>query len=222
MANRSSRQAAADGHASSPSRSRLSNPQSRSPSSPHEAPSRRMPPTLAPIKPIGFAQSREYRREGSYHPIPSPEVMGFDFKAIDEGQLRTVGLANGQSIINNQAEHIRLQVRDTISIKEQQQALIAARRREVAASTPATPKELTFKGWQPKDPDRLPSGGVGKRREKTRERVEGLTIITNAIDRDHVPGSKVSDLPGGPLSIKLMTECTNGPSLVCSAATISP
>jgi hypothetical protein len=45
---------------------------------------------LPPIKPIGFAQSRESRDDGQDHPIPSPVVMGFDFKMIDDQQLRTV------------------------------------------------------------------------------------------------------------------------------------
>ena len=63
------------------------------------------------------------------------------------------------------------------------------RRRENVATTPATPKELTFKGWQPKDDKN--GGGVGKRREKTREKVEGMTINTHVSDKDVVPGSKV-------------------------------
>ena len=170
--------------------------QSRSPD-PHP-PTRRVP-NLAPIKPIGFAASRESRREdGADHPIPSPVVMGFDFKQIDEDQLKTVCLRPHQTQ-TDQAEAVRLQVRDTISIREQQQALIAQRRKDVVASTPATPKELTFKGWQPKDPERLSStgplssgggGGVGKRREKTREKVEGMTINTGMHDKDGVLGSK--------------------------------
>jgi len=127
--------------------------------------------------------------------------MGFDFKQIDEDQLKTVGFASPCDQVN-QAEAVRLQVRDTISIREQQQALIAQRRKDVVASTPATPKELTFKGWQPKDPDRLSStgplssgggsGGVGKRREKTRDKVEGMTINTGMHDKEGVLGSKVS------------------------------
>lgn len=185
VASRSNRQGGSDGYQPSPSKSyRLS----QSPSSPHQSSSRRMHTTLPPIKPIGFAQSREYRRDDSgERPIPSPVVMGFDFKAIDEGQLKTVGLAN-DNLNKNQAKHLRLQVRDTISIRDQQQALIAARRKETVASQPATPKELTFKGWQPKDPSVI---GVGKRREKTRATVEGMTINTGVSDMDH-PGSKVS------------------------------
>jgi hypothetical protein len=157
---------------------------------------------LPPIKPIGFAASRESRRdEGIEHAIPSPVVMGFDFKSIDDEQLRTVRQAEPSSQAFNVfnplqslsktrivAEAMFDQVRDTISIKEQQQALIAARRREVAASTPSTPKELTFKGWQPKDPEKQ---GVGRRREKTRDKVERMSINTSASDKDVVPGSKV-------------------------------
>ncbi|WVF69901.1 hypothetical protein IAT40_004684 [Kwoniella sp. CBS 6097] len=154
------------------------------------------PGQLPPIKPIGFAAAREARREDGGG-LPSPVVMGFDFKAIDEDQLKTV--------------------RDTISIKEQQQALIAARRREAAQSQPSTPKELTFKGWTPKDaaenitgssvvPPPLPpvsaglgsgGGGVGRRREKTRDKVEKMSIVTSASDREVVPGSKSAPLNQG-------------------------
>ncbi|WRT64867.1 uncharacterized protein IL334_001803 [Kwoniella shivajii] len=157
--------------------------------------------TLAPIKPIGFAASREARRDDGNQAIPSPVVMGFDFKAVDEDQLKTV--------------------RDTISIKEQQQALIAARRREVAQSQPSTPKELTFRGWAPKDnipPESVNAsntprgsisgstsggaapnsgGGVGRRREKTRDKVEKMSIVTSATERDVVPGSKSAPLNQG-------------------------
>ena len=142
---------------------------------------------LPPINP-GFAASRESRREDRGDLlIPSPVVMGFDFKTVDEEQLKTVGSTDQAQRKTSQAEAIRSQVRDTISIKEQQQALIAQRRKEVAASTPSTPKELTFKGWV--HPDQKPS--VGKRREKTKDKVEAMTIITNTGDRDVVPGSKV-------------------------------
>ncbi|WVQ97939.1 hypothetical protein IAU59_005058 [Kwoniella sp. CBS 9459] len=152
------------------------------------------PGQLPPIKPIGFAAAREARREDGGG-LPSPVVMGFDFKAIDEDQLKTV--------------------RDTISIKEQQQALIAARRREAAQSQPSTPKELTFKGWTPKDtaestgssvaPQSQPpvsaglgsGGGVGRRREKTRDKVEKMSIVTSTTDRDVVPGSKSAPLNQG-------------------------
>ncbi|OCF76840.1 hypothetical protein I204_02546 [Kwoniella mangroviensis CBS 8886] len=182
------------------------------------------PPTLAHIKPIGFAASREAKRDdgtGS-QALPSPVVMGFDFKTIDEDQLKTVGLiSRSNSPKENQAQVklINEQVRDTISIKEQQQALIAARRREVAQSQPSTPKELTFKGWAPKDPENpIPTpresfstaagpngpppplsagGGVGRRREKTRDKVEKMSIVTSATERDVVPGSKSAPLNQG-------------------------
>ena len=144
--------------------------------------------------------------------------MGFDFKSIDDEQLRTVGLTDKNQDSKTQAEAIRHQVRDTISIKEQQQALIAQRRRENAASTPSTPKELTFKGWVPKETGSAEKqsgvpqtaqqqdmiqqpqtataagpgpGGVGRRREKTRDKVEGMTIVTGNSDKDGIPGSKV-------------------------------
>ncbi|KLT44395.1 hypothetical protein CC85DRAFT_242632, partial [Cutaneotrichosporon oleaginosum] len=131
---------------------------------------------LAPIKPIGFAASREARGrdDGGDPPVPSPVVLGFDFKSIDGDQLKTV--------------------RDTISIKEQQQALIAQRRKEMAASQPSTPRELTFKGWTPKDPEKR---GVGARREKTRDKVERMSIVTSASDKDVVPGSKSAPLNQG-------------------------
>ncbi|BEI82847.1 hypothetical protein CcaverHIS002_0307150 [Cutaneotrichosporon cavernicola] len=134
------------------------------------------PANLAPIKPIGFAASREARGrdDGGDPPVPSPVVLGFDFKSIDEDQLKTV--------------------RDTISIKEQQQALIAQRRKEMAASQPSTPRELTFKGWTPKDPEKR---GVGARREKTRDKVERMSIVTSTSDKDVVPGSKSAPLNQG-------------------------
>ena len=78
------------------------------------------------------------------------------------------------------------QVRETISIREQQAALIAQRRAEAHISTPPTPRELTFKGWMPKQPQ--PS--VGRRRDKTREKVERMSIVTSG-DKDVMPGSKV-------------------------------
>ena len=200
-----------------------------SPTSPHQYGSGRFP-GLAPIKPIGFAASRGSRREdGSDLAIPSPVVMGFDFKSIDDEQLKTVGPITAAddddgdkkpsiSTEKNQAEALRHQVRDTISIKEQQQALIAQRRRDTAASTPSTPKELTFKGWVPKEPGSaerhhqypappplhqhphpaqgfqqpLGSSGVGRRREKIKDKVKGMSIVTSASDKDVMPGSKVS------------------------------
>lgn len=227
------------------------------------------PPRDLAIQPIGFAASREARGLALDHQMPSPVVMGFDFKAVNDSDLKTVRRAslsfleslpvsrlgprkrsswagtavNGQSapiskylsaravrghlvssfyppssqgrfpfvspmrILATQslphhkhqnqavkalseAETTLMQVRETISIKEQQQALIAQRRRDNAGSTPNTPKELTFKGWQPKD--EKASTGVGRRREKTREKVEKMSINTSAHDKDNVPASKVS------------------------------
>ncbi|KAL7418606.1 hypothetical protein Q5752_007064 [Cryptotrichosporon argae] len=136
----------------------------------------RKPSGLAPIKPIGFAAAREARASGEDGPIPSPVVMGFDFKSIDGDQLRTV--------------------RDTISIKEQQMALIAQRRKQAAASQPTTPKELTFKGWVPKTAEER-RGGVGVRREKTKEKVERMTIVTSTSDAGIVPASKSAPLNQG-------------------------
>lgn len=150
----------------------------RSPTTEQQPPSSsKRPSTLAPIQPIGFAASREARRDGDNdvnRAIPSPVVLGFDFKSVDEEQMKTV--------------------RDTISIKEQQQALIAQRRKEMAASQPTTPRELTFKGWTPKDPEKR---GVGARREKTRDKVERMSIVTTATDKDVVPGSKSAPLNQG-------------------------
>lgn len=51
------------------------------------------PANLAANPPVGFAASREARRgEGYdvYGAVPSPVVMGFDFKTIDGEQLKTV------------------------------------------------------------------------------------------------------------------------------------
>lgn len=158
---------------------------------------------LAPIKPIGFAASRENRRESGGvagdAALPSPVVMGFDFQKVDDDQIKTVSPFK----TSRQEQQADSQVRDTISIKAQQEALIAQRRRDLAASTPNTPKELTFKGWQPKDPDRpqpgsaapvsgSASGSVGRRRDKTRDKVERMSINTAGGDKDVVPGSKVS------------------------------
>ncbi|WVQ84139.1 hypothetical protein IAT38_006286 [Cryptococcus sp. DSM 104549] len=166
--------------------------------------SRRNANSLA-LKPIGFGASREARREDGYEggAIPSPVVMGFDFKTMEEGQLKTV--------------------RDTLSIKEQQQALIAARRGGKPAAGPGTPRdintprEIASKGFGPGGPGagsggssgsggrRGPvgpggagptptTGGVGRRREKIREKVEKMSIVTGAGDKDVVPGSKSAPL----------------------------
>lgn len=160
---------------------------------------KRMSGSLAPIKPIGFAAARENRRESGgmagEPALPSPVVMGFDFQKVDDDQLKTVS-----SHPLHQELAADSQVRDTISIKSQQEALIAQRRRDLAASTPNTPKEMTFKGWQPKEATAPPSaaplsgsgsGSVGKRRDKTRDKVERMSINTAGGDKDAPPGSKV-------------------------------
>ncbi|AAW43010.2 hypothetical protein CND00490 [Cryptococcus deneoformans JEC21] len=151
--------------------------------------------------PVGFAASREARREEGYDiygAVPSPVVMGFDFKTIDGEQLKTV--------------------RDTLSIKEQQQALIAARRREAAGSSavpPGTPKESsrepsTYKAWKPSEAPSLSgavlptSGGVGRRREKIKDKVEKMSIMTGVSDKDVVPASK-----SAPLDQRLITQQAN-------------
>lgn len=61
---------------------------------PQGQPQQRRVSGLAPIKPIGFAASRENRRESGGgvgdSALPSPVVMGFDFQKVDEDQLKTV------------------------------------------------------------------------------------------------------------------------------------
>lgn len=69
-------------------------------------PSRRKHSNQLPPINLGFAASRENRREvgndsglggegGPYeHSLPSPVVMGFDYKAIDEQQLKTVSVTS--------------------------------------------------------------------------------------------------------------------------------
>lgn len=64
----------------------------------------------------------------------------------------------------------------------------------MAASQPTTPRELTFKGWTPKDPEKR---GVGARREKIRDKVERMSIVTTSTDKDVVPGSKSAPLNQG-------------------------
>ncbi|KAL0240307.1 hypothetical protein I308_106557 [Cryptococcus tetragattii IND107] len=151
--------------------------------------------------PMGFAANREARREEGYDvygAVPSPVVMGFDFKTIDGEQLKTV--------------------RDTLSIKEQQQALIAARRREAAGGSivpPGTPKESlrepsTYRTWKPSEAPSvfgvvLPtSGGVGRRREKIKDKVEKMSIVTGVSDKDVIPASK-----SAPLDQRLITQQAN-------------
>jgi hypothetical protein len=142
-----------------------------------------------PIKPIGFAASREHRRQsGGHGEIPSPVVMGFDYKNVDAEQLKTVSLqltrrhtTQPSSMpfppfqvpptppakrnmppppANTRSQAEAHQVRATLSIKEQQEALIAQRRRDAAQEQQAEAKGLTFKDWQaPSDkPRSMPQG----------------------------------------------------------------
>ncbi|ODN85661.1 hypothetical protein L198_07490 [Cryptococcus wingfieldii CBS 7118] len=139
-------------------------------------------------KPIGFAAAREARREEGYDVygmVPSPVVMGFDFKLVEGEQLKTV--------------------RESLSIKEQQQALIAARRREAEAaanSNPSTPRDPSMVPAQPQKTGPDPamtlavptSGSVGKRREKVKDKVDKMTIMTGIAGKDAVPGSRSAPL----------------------------
>ncbi|ODN80409.1 hypothetical protein, variant [Cryptococcus amylolentus CBS 6039] len=139
-------------------------------------------------KPMGFAAAREARREEGYDVygmVPSPVVMGFDFKSVEGEQLKTV--------------------RESLSIKEQQQALIAARRREAevaANSNPSTPRDPSMVPAHPQktgpDPSMTlavpTSGSVGKRREKVKDKVDKMTIVTGTAGKDAVPGSRSAPL----------------------------
>ncbi|TYJ56308.1 hypothetical protein B9479_002999 [Cryptococcus floricola] len=139
-------------------------------------------------KPIGFAAAREARREEGYDVygmVPSPVVMGFDFKSVEGEQLKTV--------------------RESLSIKEQQQALIAARRREAEAaanSNPSTPRDPSMVPAQAQKTGPDPamtlavptSGSVGKRREKVKDKVDKMTIMTGIAGKDAVPGSRSAPL----------------------------
>nr|ODN91495.1 hypothetical protein L204_05479 [Cryptococcus depauperatus CBS 7855] len=123
-------------------------------------------------KPVGFAASREQRREEGQDVlgvVPSPVVMGFDFQTIDEEQLKTV--------------------HKTISIKEQQQALIAARRLEATSSNPSAPltgfnKPRSTASVTEETKSRqlqVPvQSSVGKRREKMKDKVEKMSIKTGS------------------------------------------
>jgi hypothetical protein len=101
--------------------------------------------------------------------------MGFDYKNVDADQLKTVS-SNSQfrrqnmmpfkplvvpssttnprrftshipsQVSKNQAEAI--QVQTTLTIKEQQEALIAQRRRDAELDA-SEPKQLEFRNWQP-------------------------------------------------------------------------
>jgi hypothetical protein len=166
-----------------------------------------------PIKPIGFAASREHRRQsGGYGEIPSPVVMGFDYKNVDAEQLKTVSLQPRRyttqtsmpfppftvpstptvqrnmppptASTRNQTE--ASQVQATLSIKEQQEALIAQRRRDAAHSQPSDSKGLTFKDWQPPT-DKLRSMPQGKNRP---EAAAHLSVNT-ARNEDVIAASRV-------------------------------
>ncbi|WVQ74078.1 hypothetical protein IAR50_003662 [Cryptococcus sp. DSM 104548] len=142
-------------------------------------------------KPIGFAAAREARREEGYDVyglVPSPVVMGFDFKSVEGEQLKTV--------------------RESLSIKEQQQALIAARRKEAEAaanSGPSTPRDPSVAPARETQPPKMASdsamnlavptsGSVGKRREKAKDKVDKMTIVTGPLGKDAVPGSRSAPL----------------------------
>lgn len=235
------------------------------------APTRGRPP---PIKPVGFAAGRESRRQSDgFDPsIPSPVIMGFDYKTIDAEQLKTVSAVHQDSKLKsfdprlqrpmaelphshlhpystsqpllaiqyqsisypstaqssraqtpagavavagtgayshshpprhsmqfpfpgmptkNQAE--ARQVRETISIREQQQALIAQRRREALELNPPEPvvKEMTFKAWQhPNQKERSVPG-----HDQRSSQAGGLlTVNTGHSDKDIMMASRVSHL----------------------------
>lgn len=70
---------------------------------------------------------------------------------------------------------------------------------------PGTPKESlrepsTYRTWKPSEAPSvfgvvLPtSGGVGRRREKIKDKVEKMSIVTGVSDKDVIPTSKVSRL----------------------------
>lgn len=271
-----------------------------------------------PLKPVGFAAGRESRRQSDGYDgtIPSPVIMGFDYKKIDAEQLKTVSTVHhhqasnsqfkvsnprpqGQILMNmnsqpqtqppiqtqsqsqfqfqpqtqpqpqpqssvhyqrqshpstahssrhqtpaaGQYSHAHpqrhsmqyhfpglariqaepRQVRETISIREQQQALIAQRRREAMESNPPDPanKELTFKAWQhPSQKDRSgPGHGHGS---GSRDGGGLLTVNTAHTDKDIMMASRVRHFWSYPLRpIKRLTGrllvCTPGPFSGCSA-----
>jgi hypothetical protein len=206
----------------------------RDPTSGHAADRFRPPP----IKPIGFAASRESRRqEGGYgDPIPSPVVMGFDYKNVDAEQLKTVShnltrhssqtgmpfaplfvpptpLAHHQmppplSFTRNQAE--ALQVRATLSIKEQQEALIAQRRRE-AAGEPIDPRGHSFKEWQT-SADKPRSMPQPKSRQES-----GVHLSVNTSrHEDVIAASRVGNISSHQCLDADMPVCTYG--ITCGSA----
>lgn len=233
-----------------------------------------------PLKPVGFAAGRESRRQSDgYDPsIPSPVIMGFDYKKIDAEQLKTVSTAHhyqapnpqfkasdprlqGQVLMNmNPQTHLQplpqsqsqtqpltqpnlqyqrqshpstahtsrhqtpaagqyshahpqrhsmqyhfpglariqaepRQVRETISIREQQQALIAQRRREAMESNPPDQvnKEMTFKAWQ--HPSQKDRNGPGHGRGSGSRDTAGLLSVNTAhTDKEIMMASRVCQL----------------------------
>lgn len=70
---------------------------------------------------------------------------------------------------------------------------------------PDTPKEFsrepsTYRTWKPSEVPSVSgvvfptSGGVGRRRERIKDKVEKMSIVTGVSDKDVVPASKVSRL----------------------------
>lgn len=222
-----------------------------------------------PLKPVGFAAGRESRRQSDGYDvsIPSPVIMGFDYKKIDAEQLKTVSVIHphppqalnplskfsdprlqaqmamdmNQSQPQSQSQlqpHLQYQrqshpstahssrhqtpagggdnpyahpqrhsmqyhfpgvariqaeprqVRETISIREQQQALIAQRRREAMGSNPPEPvnKELTFKAWQ--HPSEKGRGGPSNE-SRSREAAGLLSVNTAHHDKEIMMASRV-------------------------------
>jgi hypothetical protein len=145
--------------------------------------------------PVGFAAARESRAaargkdgDGIERAIPSPVVMGFDIGNADPQQIQTVRILTFSMMVGRTDMH---QVRNTILLKEQQQALIAQRRRD-GLTTPVTASgtEHGWPNWQAETEE----DNAGRKREKAREKAERLSIVPasyNAagIERDH--GSKV-------------------------------
>lgn len=70
---------------------------------------------------------------------------------------------------------------------------------------PDTPKEFsrepsTYRTWKPSEVPSVSgvvfptSGGVGRRRERIKDKVEKMSIVTGVSDKDVIPASKVSRL----------------------------
>lgn len=86
------------------------------------------------------------------------------------------------------------QVRETISIREQQQALIAQRRREAqeGGGPVESARELTFKPWQQPDQQRKEKS-VPRRAQQSRDPAGLLSVNTAHSDKDIVLASRVRD-----------------------------